>query len=254
MLREVPSAQVTVAPFFLDRNEVTNEALAEMLNAFRGTLTVLDDDTAHYPRYVRRDGVPGPEGLVVDLSSKRGGLEYSKQAGYRPRPGHARLPVSQVTWFGASLFCSYQGRRLPTEDEWEAAARGRADRRFPWGDALPRCGEVAIPDDGELLPSTSACPKAAELRDVGTAPQDVTAEGVHDLAGNITEWTSSLYVPGDRGAPPRAATSDASRVIRGGSFGESWMARTSARNQLSPSVVAANVGFRCALNAEDASP
>jgi serine/threonine-protein kinase len=252
MLREVPHVQVTVAPFFLDRDEITNEEFAAMLDVFRGTLSVTDDDTGHYPRYVHRDGVPGPEGLVADLSALRGGIQYSKQAGYRPRPGHERLPVAQVTWFGASLFCSSKGKRLPTEDEWEAAARGRADRRFPWGDELPRCGEVAIPNDGELLPPSSPCPEAAELRAVGTAPQDVTPDGVHDLGGNLTEWTSSLYVSGNRGAHPQAAAADAARVIRGGSFGESWMARTSARNRLGPSVVAANVGFRCALNAEDA--
>ncbi len=254
MLREVPHAQVTVAPFFLDRDEITNQEFAAVLSNLRATVTVLDDDDDHYPRYVRRNPGAANEPTLIDLHPKYGGIEYTKGSGFRARTGREQLPVSQVSWYGAQLFCEAVGKRLPTEDEWEAAARGRENRRFPWGNDLPRCGDVAIPNDDELLPPSSPCPKAATVRVVGSASQDVTPEGVHDLGGNVSEWTASGYAPGNRAAHPQIGSPDAARVIRGGSWGESLMARTSGRNLQSPSVVGANLGFRCASTTDDAKP
>jgi len=254
LLREVPRAQVTVAAFFLDRLEVTNAKFAQMLNEARANLIVTDDHDHHYPRFVRHNATVGPEGLLIDLHPKYGGIEYTKETGFRARAGREELPVSQATWFGANLYCQSAGRRLPTEDEWEAAARGRDDRRYPWGAELPRCGAVAIADDGELRPPSPPCPAIAEPRAVGSTPLDVTPEGVHDLGGNIAEWTSSVYVTGKRATHPTAATAGVARVIRGGSWGASLMARTSGRDRLNASLVAPNLGFRCASSAGDASP
>jgi formylglycine-generating enzyme required for sulfatase activity/predicted Ser/Thr protein kinase len=253
MLRETPRAVVTVAPFFLDQREVTNQQFADMLNDFRANVDVADDPDDHYPRVVSGKARFGHDGPWIDLSPKRGGIEYTRGVGYRARAGRENLPAVQISWQGAMQYCESVGKRLPTEDEWEAAARGLDDRRFPWGQALPRCGDVVIPNDGELVPSAWQCPKAAVLRAVGRAPQDVTPEGVHDLAGNVTEWTASWYGPGNRATPPKAGKPRDARVIRGGSWAESLMARTSGRNRLGPEVMAANIGFRCASNADDAS-
>jgi formylglycine-generating enzyme required for sulfatase activity len=254
MLREVPRTEVTVAPFFLDSEEVTNKEFADMLHDMQGSLVVVDDEDHHYPRYVRRNVGLGDEAPLLDLNAKYGGLEYVKGSGFRVRAGGERLPVSQVSWYGAQLYCKALSKRLPTEDEWEAAARGRENRRFPWGADLPRCGDVAIPHDDELLPPSSPCSRQAVARVVGSAPQDVTPDGVHDLGGNVSEWTSSVYIPTNRAARPRTSTTDAVRVIRGGSWGESLMARSSGRNGMNPVIMAANVGFRCALDADDAQP
>jgi iron(II)-dependent oxidoreductase len=252
LAREVPRARLTVPAFFLDQYEVTNQEFAAMLDTFTGTLVVLDDEDHHYPRFVRRNAGTGDDDVLIDLNDKHGGIEYVDRRDYRTRAGRELLPAAQVTWYGAKLFCETHGKRLPTEDEWEAAARGREDRRFPWGNDVPRCGEVVIPDDGKLAMSR-ACPEPdAAARIVGAAAQDVTPDGVHDLAGNVADWTSSVFVEADRAAHPATAPRDAARVIRGGSWGASLMARSSGRSRRAPSVMGANLGFRCASNTEDA--
>jgi formylglycine-generating enzyme required for sulfatase activity len=257
--REVPRLTVTVSPFFLDQREVTNEQFAALLNASRGLLTVRDDDDYHYPRFVRFNEGMGKDEVLISVNEKPAGIEYvgaaeGRQREFRARAGHEKLPVALVSWYGAAWYCEAQGKRLPAEDEWEAAARGRQDRRFPWGAELPRCGEVVIPNDREI-PMTGDCPvgEAVAVRPVASAAQDVTPDGIRDLAGNISEWTSSRYVPGRRSGAD-AAGGDAPRVIRGGSWAESVRARTSGRGSLPPSIMGQNVGFRCALNAKDSPP
>jgi serine/threonine protein kinase len=259
MDREVPRATVTVSPFFLDQREITNEEFAKLLNASRGLLTVRDDDDYHYPRFVRFNQGMGKDEVLIDLNEKAAGIDYvgareGRQREFRARPGHEKLPATLVSWYGAAWYCEAQGKRLPSENEWEAAARGRQDRRFPWGAAPPRCGEVAIPND-RAVPMSGDCPviDTIAVRPVGSAIQDVTPDGIRDLAGNVSEWTSSRFVPGQR-ANDDAAGGDAPRVLRGGSFGGSLRARTSGRGSLPPSIMGQNVGFRCALNTKDSSP
>jgi formylglycine-generating enzyme required for sulfatase activity len=250
MMDEVPAMQLDVAPFYLDRYEVTNEQFARMLDDHRGNLVVSDDeDHDHIPRYVKGYPALGSSEVLIDLFPDHGGVEHVKDAGYRARAGREQLPVSQVTWYGAKLYCESIGRRLPTEDEWEAAARGQG-RRFPWGADLPRCGAVAIPDDGALAPPSS-CPGLTGPRPVGSAAQDVTPEGVHDLGGNVSEWTASWYTPGRRAARSNSGAASAARVFRGGSWAGSRLARTSGRNGLAALIAGANIGFRCAANADE---
>jgi len=254
MEREIPRSTVAVAPFFLDKTEVSNQDLARMLNIYVGVLTVTEDADDHYPRYVHRNPGTGPGDPLADLYKVDPGVEYlADRREFRARAGREHLPAVRVSWFGAALYCETYGKRLPTEDEWEAAARARADRRFPWGNEIPRCTEVAIPNDGKV-PMAGACPTgdAVPVRPIGDSPQDVTPEGVRDLAGNVAEWTASWFVEGSRTAPPGTAR-DAPRVIRGGSWALSLLARTSGRSRRPPAIMAENLGFRCAMTA-DARP
>jgi serine/threonine protein kinase len=255
MLREVPRIEVTVAPFFLDQYEVTNAQFARMLNEIANTLRIADDVDDHIPRYVDLQTASGADMRLIDLDGDHGGIEHVNQSGYRARPGQEQLPVVQVSWYGAKLYCESVGKRLPTENEWEAAARGHDNRRFPWGDDQPRYRELALPCDGVVLSKSPLCSAEVTVRAVGTSPQDITPEGAHDLAGNVTEWTSSLWTTGKRMArPPAEPAADAARVTRGGSWGSSLLARSSGRRELSPLVMAANIGFRCALDADDGQP
>ena len=243
---QVPSTTVLVAPFFLDVREVTNQELVDVLNGAKGSLHVEIDEDDRLPRYVRLDAGLGPaETFLIDLAPTFSGIEYVEQGTFRARPTRERWPANQVTWFGARFYCRAQGKRLPTENEWEAAARGADDRTFPWGSSPPRCGEVLIPNDGYLpLPG---CAETASLADVSSSRQDVTPGGIHDLGGSVAAWVDSVY-SGEGRDHEGAPTPDAPRVFRGGSFYYSYMAHTSVRNKRPGNTAHIDVGFRCAAD------
>ncbi len=247
MQREVPSARVEVPPFFLDATEVTNDELAETLTEHVGVTNVAFDDGDHSPRFVRfNSGLRGGE-LLYDLDRPAAGIELLADSTYRAIDGRGMLPATQVTWFGAELHCRAHGKRLPTEDEWEAAARGRENRAYPWGAEPARCGAVALPSDGMML-MASRCPALTGPLSVATASQDVSAEGVHDLAGNVGEWTDSGFLQDNRLTHPTERTAGAPLTIRGGSWApaSSYLARSSGRTGRPAGTAGANIGFRCA--------
>lgn len=117
------------------------------------------------------------------------------------------LPVTRVTWSEAGAFCAwrYPGGRLPTEEEWEAAARGPTGLRFPWGDTWR-----------DSVANTASLDLGGPVG-VGTFPEGRTALGVHDLVGNVWEWTTSRMVayPGGGSAPENGSSY---YVIRGGAY------------------------------------
>jgi formylglycine-generating enzyme required for sulfatase activity len=245
-LRRDAGRTVAVKPFFIDGLEVTNEQFAIVLNEAANTFVVSDDTGKHYPRYVTRNPFFAPVVPIIDLHPEHGGIASIKPDGYRVLPDKGKLPVSQVSWHGAALYCESVGKRLPTDSEWEAAASGGDHRRFPWGTDAPRCGQVNVPS-GDA--TTSPCRDAnADSRAVGTSIQDVSPEGVHDLAGNVAEWTASSGLPGTQA--DRAATANSPRIIRGGSWGAALLDYSSGKRTKPPSTMAANIGFRCAMDVD----
>ena len=180
------------------------------------------------------------------------GVGYFKPAtwpenGYPPE--EADFPVTGVNWFDAANFCDWVGKRLPTEKEWERAARGVEGFEYPWGNRF-------VPDAANLADQAGA---KTRLRPVGSFPKGVSPEGVHDLIGNVWEWTADDYAP-YAGAPADPASfPEGAKVLRGlsasyiGHFpGDTYrqvlreFARAGFRQPADPDQGAPDVGFRCA--------
>jgi formylglycine-generating enzyme required for sulfatase activity len=142
------------------------------------------------------------------------------------------LPMTNVNWNEARAFCAYAGGRLPTEDEWEKAARGKDTREYPWGDQLD-CARANWGNFENEGPCAGKNPGRPAL--VGSYPQGASAYGVLDMAGNVWEWVADKY---DRD-PSR-------RVVRGGSCCSYFvLPRVSNRNAWDPAYRDGDLGFRC---------
>lgn len=168
--------------------------------------------------------------------------------------GDAKRPIVGVSWHQAAAFCAWHGLVLPTEAQWERAARGddptigpdAQPKRYPWGEDPPTC-EVANVASGsaDCLDETLA---------VGSYSEGASAEGVHDLAGNAAEWTRDWYggyaegqVDAPQGVAPGSHPYGNYKVVRGGSFlGVGERARTTARDLARPEQQSRDLGFRCA--------
>jgi formylglycine-generating enzyme required for sulfatase activity len=247
---EYPSRAVTVAPFELDQHEVTNEDFAAFLTTIAPSLNIgPDPDHDNAPRYVNYGLRPGESLLLYDDWILAAGIEISPDVVFHVRPAFEKLPVTLVTWFGARLYCKNAMRRLPTEAEWELAAGGREKRSFPWGENRASCDTVHIASGGFLdVDAPEHCDNARKIPfPVMTAAQDVTPEGIYDLAGNVAEWVDDdNSLNQDEEAYARRLRAETPSVFRGGSINTSFMARTTSRGFRLPFNDGSNLGFRCA--------
>jgi iron(II)-dependent oxidoreductase len=243
-----PAHRVTLAAFLIDRTEVTNTQFAEFLNALPvkpvGTAAGGKVGPANLARewhavFLEFSGPPRPY-TMIDLDDNEA-LIGVRDGRFLPNPGFESHPVTETTWAGALAYCRWRGARLPTEAEWEAAARGREGRTFPWGSAMPTT-ELAVINrpSGDILP-------------VGSAPKGATPEGLLDMAGSLLEWTSTLarpypYRAGDGRENPAVP---GERIVRGGNYVfddapirlTGWNRTVAWRN---PATGHRQIGFRCA--------
>ncbi len=200
---ERPAHEVTVAPFFLDRTEVTN---------------------AQYYQFIRATGHPAPPHWTE---------------GTYPL-GQEEWPVTQVSWSDADAYCRWAGKRLPTEEEWEFAARGTDGRLYPWGNRWePNAANAATTSRGTVAP-------------VGSFPQGESPFKALDMVGNVWEWTASVLRAYPGGHIPEETLPESElrklKVIRGGCYLSSASQATATYRMGWPEQGAdyAQTGFRCA--------
>ena len=166
-------------------------------------------------------------------------------------------PVVHVNWFEAMAYCEWSGSRLPTEAEWEYAARGGLDRRrFPWGDELEPDGVHRMNVFQGTFPGANTCSDGYP----GTAPvqaYEPNGYGVHQMTGNVWEWCADWFDPSyyrrSARVGPTGPATGTRRVMRGGSYlchaSYCRRYRVSARSSNTPDTSTGNVGFRVAADA-----
>lgn len=194
-----PEHKVTLPAFYIDKTEVTN---------------------AQYKAYCDATNYPVPpvwkDGKYPD--------------------GEADFPVTHINWYEASAYAAWVGKRLPTEAEWEKAARGSDKREFPWGNNW---------DANRVIWHRNRSFK------VGTKPNGASPYGALDMAGNVFEWTASWYDAYPNAPHKFAEYGTQMKVIRGGGFdGGDVLARTHFRSVAYPSARLDWIGFRCVQDAD----
>ena len=200
---EAPAHTVFVDAFEIDIFEVTNEQFAQFV-----------EET----------------GYQTDAESSNDPSPWS--AYYQD--GKEGYPVVKVSWNDAKAYCEWAGKRLPTEAEWEKAARGIDERVYPWGNDWD-AAKLNSKESGFRGPLT-----------VGSFPEGDSPFGLKDMAGNVWEWTDSWY----QGYPQTTFNSnyfgETYKVLRGGGwFSEQDQVRTTKRNANSPDAANDDIGFRC---------
>jgi sulfatase modifying factor 1 len=241
-LDERPMFRVHVAPFFMDRHPVTVAQFASFVSAtgYRteaerfGQAGVLDARTGEW-RLVEEASWRSPQG----------------PSGPPAPPDH---PVTQVSWNDAVAHARWAGKRLPTEIEWEHAARGARNsrRRYPWGDQLIEGGQPRA----NTFAMTSISRRTAADPHLFTSPVGAFGEtelGLADMGGNVWEWTADWYRSYAEREAPFTPDAGSAKVQRGGSFlcdAEFCHGyRVSARSHSTPETALFHVGFRLVRDA-----
>ena len=220
---ERPQHQVNLPEFLIDRTKLTNYQFAQFLNAVGPT----------GPRSERYYDVDDNDARI-----------HRREGKWTADSGSENNPVVEASWFGAVAYCSWVGKRLPTEAEWEKAARGTDARKYPWGNEPPDRTRAHFNRGWN------------DTRAVGSYPKGASPYSVLDLAGNGWEWVSSAYLPYPYNANDgrEDLTREHVRGTRGGGHDSSAeeLTTTHRGRHVSRNFRSGhhNIGFRCARNVD----
>jgi formylglycine-generating enzyme required for sulfatase activity len=225
---EGPATKVTIDPFYMDTTEVTASAFEAC--------------------------------KAAGVCRKKAGPNYK---GY----SDPKQPIVGIMWLDAEQYCAWRNKRLPTEAEWEFAARGHDGRLYPWGDAPATCDNAVINDSGTMDKTKNGCGRG-KTWDVGTRP--ATLWGLYDIVGNSWEYVADWYTPSltacgkacsghnPKGPCPgqRTCPGHEFKMVKGGSwYWDATHATTTRRRPQRPdNKPYHHFGFRCAKDASNAAP
>ncbi len=228
-----PQFEVTINPFEIETTEVTYEQYTTFLNWL--------GPNSH------RNGCDGQPCLATRNDVDTSNISFDS-ANYRVPDVINRHPVVNVTWYGANAYCRAIGRRLPTEAEWERAARGGDTRIYPWGNTF----------DTTLANTNRPVDDAPGALPVGSYPTGQSPYGALDMAGNVAEWVNDWYADNwynqQQGSQPVlnpvGPPAGVDKVVRGGSWDAvPFFSRVVHRQNIQPNDQTPWVGFRCAADA-----
>jgi len=213
---ETPVHKVYLDAFYIDKYEVTNLQFSEFLN---------------------QKGNQEEGGVAwLDTSDEDCLIEY-RNGKYQPKSGYESHPVIEVSWFGARAYAEWAGKRLPTEAEWEKAARGGlVGKKYPWGDSI----DSSKANYSENVGQTTR---------VGRYPPN--NYGLYDMGGNVWEWVSDwydqdYYSSSDSYRNPQGPSYGSGRVIRGAGWSnDAGYLRSASRSYVNPDSTSNHLGFRC---------
>jgi sulfatase modifying factor 1 len=233
----IPAHPVTISPFFIEETEVSYAQFMAFLNAM--------GPGSHLT------GCFGLPCAQTTNDSETSNILYDSQ-NYSVNVAISSFPAANVTWYGAQAYCEAIGRRLPTEAEWERAARGPSNSIYPWGsdwngaNAATRRNENGEQSQAQAV---NSYPTGAAIWPLGS---------VLNMSGNVAEWVSDWYDPNyydsaaAAGPDPQGPATGTNKVNRGGSWDTMpFFTRAVHRRDQVPNIPAADIGFRCASDTQN---